>query len=58
MLGILTTGGNLALKDELIALRDATAQSYSHAEALKVHWTEVEKAQNNLYHVGSGIALH
>lgn len=52
----LTPGRNLTLRDELIALRDATAQSYSHAEALKVHWGEVDKAQSNLYHVGRAAA--
>ncbi|WOO77575.1 Vacuolar protein sorting-associated protein 37A [Vanrija pseudolonga] len=40
---------NLALRDELVALREATAQSYNHAEALKAQWTEIDKAQTNLY---------
>lgn len=45
-------GQNLALRDELVALREATAQSYNHAEALKAQWTEIDKAQTNLYQVG------
>lgn len=45
------TEKNLALQDELLALRDATAQSYSHAEALKAHWAEIDKAQQGLYQV-------
>lgn len=40
------------MRDELIALRDATAQSYTHAEQLKKHWAEIEKSQANLYQVG------
>ncbi|WVO23146.1 uncharacterized protein IAS62_004491 [Cryptococcus decagattii] len=40
---------NLELKDELSALRDATAQSYAHAEDLKRQWADIEKAQQNLY---------
>ncbi|WVQ89534.1 hypothetical protein IAS59_003296 [Cryptococcus gattii] len=40
---------NLELKDELSALRDATAQSYAHAEDLKRQWADIEKAQHNLY---------
>ncbi|KIR60046.1 hypothetical protein I314_03897 [Cryptococcus bacillisporus CA1873] len=43
------TGRNLELKDELSALRDATAQSYAHAEDLKRQWADIEKAQQNLY---------
>lgn len=46
-----STEKNLALQDELLALRDATAQSYSHAEALKAHWAEIDKAQQGLYQV-------
>lgn len=48
---------NLALQDELLALRDATAQSYSHAEALKAHWAEIDKAQQGLYQVRSTLSL-
>ncbi|CAD6566494.1 MAG: hypothetical protein TREMPRED_002658 [Tremellales sp. Tagirdzhanova-0007] len=40
---------NLDLRDQLLNLRDATAQSYAHAEHLKLRWTEIEKAQANLY---------
>ncbi len=43
---------NLALQDELLALREATAQSYGHAEALKMQWQEIDKAQAQLYQVG------
>jgi len=43
--------GNLELRDELFALRDATAQSYAHAEALKAQWAEIEKAQASYYQV-------
>lgn len=46
-------GRNLELKDELSALRDATAQSYAHAEDLKRQWADIEKAQQNLYQVRS-----
>lgn len=42
---------NLDLRDELFALRDATAQSYAHAEALKAQWAEIEKAQTSYYQV-------
>ena len=42
---------NIGLRDELFALRDATAQSYAHAEALKAQWAEIEKAQANYYQV-------
>jgi ESCRT-I complex subunit VPS37 len=41
----------MALRDELFALRDATAQSYAHAEALKIQWAEIEKAQASYYQV-------
>jgi ESCRT-I complex subunit VPS37 len=41
----------MALRDELFALRDATAQSYAHAEALKAQWAEIEKAQASYYQV-------
>jgi len=41
----------MALRDELFALRDATAQSYAHAEALKSQWSEIEKAQASYYQV-------
>lgn len=40
---------NLELKDQLLALRDATAQSYAHAEDLKRQWADIEKSQQNLY---------
>lgn len=39
------------LRDELFALRDATAQSYAHAEGMKTRWADIEKAQTNLYQV-------
>ena len=42
----------MELRDELLALRDATAQSYAYAEHMKQQWAELEKAQNNLYQVG------
>lgn len=42
---------NIDLRDELFALRDATAQSYSHAEALKMRWADIEKTQANFYQV-------
>lgn len=42
---------NLELKDQLLALRDATAQSYAHAEDLKRQWADIEKSQQNLYQV-------
>jgi len=45
------TGRNVQLRDELIALRDTTAQAYAHAEHLKQRWAEIEKAQANLYQV-------
>lgn len=48
---ILTIGKNMALRDELLALRDATAQSYAHAEGQKERWGDIEKAQTNLYQV-------
>ena len=41
----------MALRDELFALRDATAQSYAHAEALKAQWAEIEQAQASYYQV-------
>jgi hypothetical protein len=41
----------MELRDELFALRDATAQSWSHAEDLKARWADLEKAQTNLYQV-------
>jgi hypothetical protein len=41
----------MVLRDELIALRDATAQSYAHAEHLKHQWTEIDRAQAGLYQV-------
>lgn len=44
---------NIGLRDELFALRDATAQSYAHAEALKAQWAEIEKAQANYYQVST-----
>lgn len=43
----------MELRDELFALRDATAQSWSHAEDLKARWAELDKAQANLYQVSS-----
>ena len=45
------TERNIELRDELVALRDATAQSYAHAQRMKARWTDVEKAQNALYQV-------
>lgn len=50
---LIAAGRNLELKDELSALRDATAQSYAHAEDLKRQWADIEKAQQNLYQVRS-----
>ncbi len=47
----LWTGRNIELRDELVTLRDTTAQSYAHAEDLKQRWVEIEKAQANLYQV-------
>ncbi len=44
-------GRNIELRDELIALRDTTAQSNAHAEHLKQRWAEIEKAQANFYQV-------
>ena len=44
---------NMELRDELFALRDATAQSWSHAEDLKERWANLEKAQTNLYQVSA-----
>lgn len=44
---------NLDLRDELLALREGTAQSYGHAEALKAQWQEIEKAQSSLYQVSA-----
>jgi hypothetical protein len=41
----------MALRDELLALRENTAQVYGHAEALRVQWQEIEKAQAQLYQV-------
>ena len=46
---------NMELRDELFALRDATAQSYAHAEGMKARWADIEKAQGNLYQVSRGI---
>ncbi|ORY34892.1 hypothetical protein BCR39DRAFT_135621 [Naematelia encephala] len=40
---------NMEIRDELLALREATAQSYGHAEALKAQWAEIDKAQASLY---------
>lgn len=48
-------GRNLELRDELLALRENTAQAYGHAEAMKVQWQEIEKAQNQLYSVSFSI---
>jgi hypothetical protein len=48
---LLIVGRNLELRDELFALRDATAQSWSHAEEMKARWAELDKAQTNLYQV-------
>ena len=45
------SGQNLDLREQLLNLRDITAQSYAHAEHLKLRWTEIEKAQANLYQV-------
>lgn len=45
------TGSNLALRDELIALRDQTAQAYANAEQLKAQWADIDKAQSSLYQV-------
>jgi len=47
----------MALRDELFALRDATAQSYAHAEALKAQWAEIEKAQASYYQVCALLTL-
>ena len=44
-------GRNVGLRDELITLRETTAQSYAHAEHLKQRWADIEKAQANLYQV-------
>ncbi|WVW86754.1 hypothetical protein I302_108808 [Kwoniella bestiolae CBS 10118] len=49
---------NLELRDELIALRDATAQSYAYAEGLKRKWVDIEKAQANLYQRNRPSFLH
>ncbi|WVQ66350.1 uncharacterized protein L199_004529 [Kwoniella botswanensis] len=49
---------NIELRDELIALRDATAQSYAYAEGLKRKWTDIEKAQANLYQRNRPSFLH
>lgn len=54
---LIAAGRNLELKDELSALRDATAQSYAHAEDLKRQWADIEKAQHNLYQVRSDSRL-
>ncbi|OCF61919.1 hypothetical protein L486_01583 [Kwoniella mangroviensis CBS 10435] len=48
----------IASMDELIALRDATAQSYAYAEGLKRKWTDIEKAQANLYQRNRPSFLH
>ncbi|KAI5455487.1 hypothetical protein NCC49_000295 [Naganishia albida] len=40
---------NLALQDDLIALRAATASAYSTAQHLKDRWKEVEQKQAGLY---------
>lgn len=42
----------MELRDELLALRETTAQSYGHAEALKARWADLDKAQTSLYQVG------
>lgn len=44
-------GRNMELRDELLALRENTAMSYGHAEALKAQWQEIDKAQAQLYQV-------
>lgn len=51
------SGRNMELRDELLALRENTAQAYGHAEALKVQWQEIEKAQAQLYQVSLCIQL-
>ena len=43
----------MELRDELFALRDATAQSYAHAEGMKARWADVERAQATLYQVSN-----
>jgi ESCRT-I complex subunit VPS37 len=45
------SGRNIEMRDELLALRETTAQVYSHAEALKMRWADIEKAQASLYQV-------
>ena len=50
---MLMAGRNMELRDELFALRDATGQSWSHAEEMKARWADLDKAQANLYQVSS-----
>ena len=42
---------NLALQNELIALRAATASAYSTAQHLQDRWKEIEQKQAGLYSV-------
>jgi hypothetical protein len=50
-------GKNLALQNELIALRAATASAYSTAQHLKDRWKEIEQKQAGLYSVSLGLPL-
>jgi hypothetical protein len=50
-------GKNLALQNELIALRAATASAYSTAQHLKDRWKEIEQKQAGLYSVSLGPPL-
>lgn len=48
---LIQLGRNMELRDELLALRENTAQAYGHAEAFKAQWQEIDKAQAQLYQV-------